>query len=105
EVESIQTEQLEINLPTEVINKIKTAKRPVVWAGNGVVGADASAALRTLVEKINPAVVTSEAAKGVVPENHPLCIGNFAATPQFASLLESADLLISVGVHFRLTET
>src|SRR5699024_9796034 len=75
------------------------------WVGNGVVHANASSEVRQLVDTIGAAVITSEAAKGVYPEDAPLCIGNFAATEEVAGLLESSDALISVGVHFRGSET
>jgi acetolactate synthase-1/2/3 large subunit len=94
-----------MNLPTHMIEKIAVAKRPILWVGSGAIKSGASGELLSLMEKIQPAVITSEAAKGVVPENHPLCIGNFAATPQVAGLLEQADLLLSIGVRFRGGET
>ncbi|UOQ91858.1 thiamine pyrophosphate-dependent enzyme [Halobacillus shinanisalinarum] len=57
------------------------------------------------MDLIQPAVITSESGKGSIPENHPLCIGNFAATPQVEDLLRKSDLLISIGVRFRGEET
>lgn len=101
----VKEESVQIQLPEDVITHIAEAKRPVVWVGNGVILADATDELRALVERIQPAVITSEAAKGAVPEDHPLCIGNFAATPQVSKLLEEADLLLSVGVRFRGDQT
>ncbi|HLR65214.1 MAG TPA: thiamine pyrophosphate-binding protein [Pseudogracilibacillus sp.] len=103
-VESVAGEA-SLNLTTETIEQIAQAKRPVVWAGNGVIHAGGTEALRQLVDYLQAAVITSENAKGVYPEDHPLCIGNFAATEDVAGLLESSDLLISVGVHFRGPET
>ncbi|SHG81808.1 thiamine pyrophosphate-binding protein [Ornithinibacillus halophilus] len=105
EVELKQNRETTINLPTEIVETIATAKRPVVWAGNGVILSGASEELLELVEKIKPAVITSAAGKGSIPENHPLCIGNFAYFPQFEELLKKSDLLISIGVRFRAGET
>lgn len=105
EVETIGEGERSISLPSAVIDKIVAAKRPIIWAGNGVIESGASEELLALVNKIQPAVITSEAGKGVVPESHPLCIGNFAATPQVEHLLQESDLLISVGVRFRGSET
>lgn len=104
-VESPQNEEVKVELPAQIIQEIAAAKRPIVWAGDGIIHSGASEELLALVEKIQPAVVTSESGKGSIPENHPLCIGNFAATPQFAELLKKSDLLISVGVRFRGSET
>lgn len=94
-----------VTVPNEVIQLITEAKRPVLWTGKGVIIASATEEVRNLVDIIQPAVITSEAGKGIVPESHPLCIGNFAATEQVESLLRNADLLISAGVHFRADET
>lgn len=99
------TDDVKIELPMEVIRRIASAKRPVVWVGSGAVMSGASEELRELVNVLQPAIITSEAAKGIIPENHPLCIGNFAATPQVETLLKEADLLLSIGVRFRGDQT
>ncbi|MFD4820572.1 thiamine pyrophosphate-binding protein [Peribacillus butanolivorans] len=104
-VQAEQDTELKIDLPAEVIEKIAAAKRPVIWAGDGVIHSAASEELLALVEKIQPAVVTSESGKGSIPEEHPLCIGNFAWFPRFEELLRKSDLLISIGVRFRGGET
>lgn len=105
EVEAVHETETKITLPVDVIEKMAAAKRPIIWAGNGVIASGASAELLTLVETIQPAVVTSESGKGSIPENHPLCIGHFAATPQMEELLKKSDLLLSIGVRFRGGET
>src|SRR5699024_3471634 len=88
-----------------ILDEVSAAKRPIVWLGNGAIQANAKEEVRALVDRLGAAVLTSEAAKGIYPENAPLCIGNFAATDEVADLLEKADALISVGVHFRGSET
>lgn len=95
----------EINLPADVISKITASKRPIVWVGNGVIASGASTELLLLIDKIQPAVITSESGKGAIPENHPLCIGNFAFASQVEELLIKSDLLLSIGVRFRGGET
>lgn len=92
-------------LPEEVVTKIAEAKRPVLWAGGGVIHANASKQVTQLAEKIGAAVITSQSGKGSIPENHPLCIGHFASYPEVQKLLQQADLLISMGVRFRSNET
>ncbi|MFJ5758946.1 thiamine pyrophosphate-binding protein [Neobacillus sp. NPDC093182] len=105
DVETVQNPEVKINIPADVVERIALAKRPIIWAGNGVIASGASGELQKLVDKIQPAVVTSESGKGSIPENHPLCIGNFAFFPQVEELLKKSDLLISVGVRFRSSET
>ncbi|QQK76126.1 thiamine pyrophosphate-binding protein [Salicibibacter cibarius] len=105
EAETTERQKRTVDIPPAVIEKVLEAKRPVLWAGKGVIASEASEELLTFVEKIQPGVLTSEAGKGSIPENHSLCIGNFAATPQVEDLLSKSDLLISIGTHFRGEET
>ncbi|MDQ0201935.1 acetolactate synthase-1/2/3 large subunit [Neobacillus ginsengisoli] len=93
------------SVPEEVVLKIKNASRPVIWAGGGVITSRASKELQKLAETIGAAVVTSQSGKGSIPEDHPQCIGHFAANELTKILIKNADLLISVGVRFRGNET
>ncbi|AXF55638.1 thiamine pyrophosphate-binding protein [Salicibibacter kimchii] len=104
EAKATKTES-DVEIPSDVIKKIQEAKRPVIWAGKGVIASGASDELKAFVDVIQPAVITSESGKGSIPENHPLSIGNFAATPQVEALLNKSDLLISIGTRFRGEET
>lgn len=87
----------------DAIELMSNSRRPVFWIGGGA--RQAGAAVATLVDRLQPAVLTSNAGRGVLPEDHPLCIGNYAATPMVQELLDEADLLVSVGTHFRSNET
>ena len=82
---------------------IAAAQRPLVWAGGGAVGCRSQ--IDRLLELTGAALFTSNAGRGVVPETDPRVVGNFAASPTGAELLAKADLLISVGTHFRSNET
>ncbi len=92
-------------IPSEVLAKISQARRPVIWAGGGVITSDASKEVQELAERLGAAVITSQSGKGSIPENHPQCIGHFAAYNLTKDLIEKSDLLISVGVRFRGNET
>lgn len=104
-VETVKDSEVQVTLPEGIIEKIAAAKRPVIWVGDGIIHAGASEELVTLVNKIQAGVITSESGKGAIPEDHPLCIGNFAWFPHVEEHVSKADLLISVGVRFRGTET
>lgn len=97
--------QTGVQIPEAVIEKISQARRPVIWAGGGVISANAAKEVTQLAEQIGAAVVTSQSGKGSIPEDHPLCIGHFAAYELTKKLLKDADLLISIGVRFRGNET
>ncbi len=82
---------------------IAAAERPLVWAGGGAVAA--STQLDNLLRLTGAGLFTSNAGRGVLPETDDRVIGNFAASASGAELLTQADLLISVGTHFRSNET
>ena len=50
-------------------------KRIVIWAGGGVISAEASAELRALAERLGAVVVTTYGGKGAFPADHPLYAG------------------------------
>ena len=84
---------------------IRSGRRLVVWAGGGVNASNAGEALRELVELTGAALLTSNKGRGAVSEEHPQCIGNFASHPRLQAFLRDADVMLSVGTHFRSNET
>ncbi|HEX6762287.1 MAG TPA: biosynthetic-type acetolactate synthase large subunit [Gaiellaceae bacterium] len=86
----------------EAAQAIAAAQRPIVYAGGGVLNADACAELLELVESAAlPAVVTLMG-KGCLPDSHPL---NYGAPGMHGSkyanwALNKADLVIAVGSRF-----
>ncbi|MYT72944.1 MULTISPECIES: thiamine pyrophosphate-binding protein [unclassified Streptomyces] len=82
---------------------LRAAERPLIWAGGGAT--DARTELAALVEATGAGLLTSNSGRGAVPEDHPQVIGNFATTPAVRALLADADLLLTVGTHFRSNET
>lgn len=90
---------------SNVIEQITNANRPVIWAGNGSILSNASNEVRELAEITGALVITSQSAKGIVSEDNPCNIGHFGANPLTREFINSADLLISIGVRFRSNET
>ncbi len=87
----------------DLVERLVAAERPLVWAGGGV--AAAGPQLQELLETWGAGLLTSNSGRGAVPEDHPLVVGNYAATPGGCALLAEADLLLSIGTHFRSNET
>jgi acetolactate synthase-1/2/3 large subunit len=87
----------------EAVRLVRGARRRLLWAGGGALGA--APAIRALAERLGMGVLTSNAGRGVVPEDHPLCVGNYGTSPAGQGLLDEADLLVSIGSHFRSNET
>ncbi|MEV0093003.1 thiamine pyrophosphate-binding protein [Streptomyces sp. NPDC050738] len=82
---------------------LASARRPLIWAGGGATRAPEQ--LAALLEATGAGLLTSNSGRGAVPEDHPQVIGNFATTPAARALLADADVLLTVGTHFRSNET
>ncbi|HEY6493720.1 MAG TPA: thiamine pyrophosphate-dependent enzyme, partial [Trebonia sp.] len=82
---------------------IGRAERPLLWIGGG--GRQARAELLELAELAGTPVLTSNAGRGSIREDHQQVIGNFAVSPAARDLITDADLLIGVGTHYRASET
>ena len=82
---------------------VRAARRPVIIAGGGTV--DCGAAVIALAETIGAAVIVTIAAKGVVPDDHPLCVGASLVRGPTLGLLESADLVIATGTELSETDS
>ncbi|WP_328539667.1 thiamine pyrophosphate-binding protein [Streptomyces sp. NBC_00344] len=82
---------------------LASARRPLIWAGGGANGAGRQ--LAALLDATGGGLLTSNSGRGAVPEDHPRVIGNFATTDGGRALLAEADVLLTVGTHFRSNET
>jgi acetolactate synthase-1/2/3 large subunit len=71
------------------------AQNPLIYAGEGVIYADAADDLKALAELVNAPVITTLKAKGALPENHPLFVG--VRGDQVAHYLTKSDLILAVG--------
>ncbi len=87
-------EEAALKKAASVLNR---ARRPVVWAGGGVHSAEAWNELVSVAESLDAPVVTTFSGKGVIPPDHPLCLGFPPHQPEVAELLERADALLVAG--------
>lgn len=81
---------------------IVQAKRPVLFAGNGVLLSDACDELRALAELAQMPVATTLIGKGAFPETHPLSLGMSGIWgTRLANITTSeADLVVAIGTAF-----
>ncbi|MGC8626442.1 MAG: acetolactate synthase large subunit [Acidimicrobiales bacterium] len=81
---------------------ITSSKRPVIYAGGGVLKARAAEALRELAELTNAPVVTTLMARGAFPDSHRQCLGMPGMHGNYAAVMsmQEADLLIALGTRF-----
>ncbi|HZK11144.1 MAG TPA: biosynthetic-type acetolactate synthase large subunit [Atribacterota bacterium] len=82
--------------------EIDKAKRPIIYAGGGVISSNASSELRDLVLKTNIPITTTLMGLGSFPETHPLSLGMLGmhGTPCANYAISDADLIIALGVRF-----
>src|SRR4029450_1266713 len=86
----------------EAAQAIAVAQRPIVYAGGGVLNADACAELLELVDSAElPAVVTLMG-KGCLPDSHPLNYGHpgMHGSKYGNWALNKSDLVIAIGTRF-----
>jgi len=81
---------------------LSAAKRPVIYAGGGVISAGASEVLRRLAVKLNAPVVTTLLGLGSFPEDHPLSLGMLGMHGQWTAntAVSHCDVLLTVGARF-----
>ena len=89
----------------EVARVLVEAKRPVIYAGQGVHYAQAWPQLRALAELLEAPVTTSLQGKSAFPENHPLALGSGGrAIPKpVHHFLAHADVIFGIGCSFAAT--
>ena len=81
---------------------IKRAKRPVIYAGGGVISGDASDELRELVRKTGIPVTMTVMGLGAFPRDDPLSLDMLGMHGSVYAnyAVDQADLLMALGVRF-----
>lgn len=87
------------------VKALLTAKRPVIWAGQGVLYAGGSDKLEELAELTQIPVITTMPGKSAVDERHPLSLGaaNRTAPKAVWEWLKTSDVIFAIGAS--LTKT
>jgi len=78
------------------------ARRPVLYAGGGVIAARATGALRELAEAVEAPVAHTLMGTTCLPSDHPLLLGmtGFWGTPIANEMCRNADLILALGTRF-----
>ncbi|MGP5033574.1 3D-(3,5/4)-trihydroxycyclohexane-1,2-dione acylhydrolase (decyclizing) [Brachybacterium alimentarium] len=81
---------------------IRSARRPVLIAGGGAIYSEASAELAAFADATGIPVLDTQAGKGALSADHPLCIGGVGSTGNNAAndLAAEADVIIGVGTRY-----
>jgi len=86
----------------KAVQALLEARRPVIYAGGGVIQGNAAGELTTLVRKLNVPVTMTLMGLGAFPGNDPLSLGMLGMHGTFEANLamHEADLVFAVGARF-----
>ena len=79
----------------KAIELLLSARNPLIYAGEGVIYAGASAELTSFAKLANTPVISTLKAKGAFPENNPLFVG--VRGDQVDEYLAKSDLILAIG--------
>ena len=81
---------------------IRKSRRPMIYAGGGIISAEACEEFKKFAELIDAPVCCSLMGLGCLPASHPLCIGNIGMHGGYETGMVTAacDLIIAVGARF-----
>jgi acetolactate synthase-1/2/3 large subunit len=107
--ERLRHHTLELHRPTidesvaeDIIRSLAGAKRPLVYAGGGILLANAADELREFVDYLGLPVAHSLMGKGALPDDHPLVLGmsGFWGTKFVNDFCLQSDLVFGAGTRF-----
>ena len=83
----------------EAAERLLAAETPMIWAGQGVLYAEASDELAEVAELLGAPVMTTLQGKSAIPEAHPLAagVGALSTTAMAAHYLQASDAVLAVG--------
>lgn len=86
----------------QAVKTIGLSRRPVIYAGGGVIASGAAEELKEFAEKTRIPVTTTLMGKGAIPEDHPLSLGMVGMHGTYYAnyAVSHSDLLIAVGARF-----
>jgi 3D-(3,5/4)-trihydroxycyclohexane-1,2-dione acylhydrolase (decyclizing) len=84
------------------VEVVRSARRPMIVAGGGVIYAEATGALRSFVDATGIPVAETQAGKGSLPYDHPLALGAVGSTGTTAAnrMAREADVVIGIGTRY-----
>ena len=90
----------------KIIEKVKEAKRPVLYAGNGIRISKGYEAFKNVVEKLNIPVVTAWNSIDAIYDNHSLYCGRGGIMGDRAGnfAVQNSDLVLSIGCRLSIRQ-
>ncbi|MEK4628263.1 MAG: thiamine pyrophosphate-binding protein [Solibacillus sp.] len=87
----------------EIINRLATAKNPLIIAGGGVLLGQASEQLKAFINHFEIPVAYSLMGKGAISDAHPLALGmtGFWGTEYINQKCKEADVILALATRFK----
>jgi acetolactate synthase I/II/III large subunit len=87
----------------EIVKRLAAASKPLIYAGGGIILAQAAQELRLFVEQMHIPVAYSLMGKGALPDEHPLTLGmtGFWGTQYINDSCREADVILGLGTRFK----
>lgn len=100
---SLHRPDIDLGAAKQIVQALATARRPLIYAGGGVLLARASEELRDLVDHLGLPVAHSLMGKGALPDDHPLVLGmsGFWGTRLVNDACMAAEWVLGVGTRFK----
>ena len=97
----IAKQGLDPGTAARIVDALAGAKRPLLYAGGGVLSARATAELTALADALEVPVAHTLMGKGCLHDRHPLLLGQtgFWGTPIANEKCRTADLIVAVGTR------
>jgi acetolactate synthase-1/2/3 large subunit len=94
---------LEEETAKQIVIALGDAERPVIYAGGGVLIANASDELAAFADHMSSPVAHSLMGKGAIPDDHPMTLGmtGFWGTHFVNDSCRNADYLLGLGTSFK----
>ncbi|MCM1321751.1 MAG: thiamine pyrophosphate-binding protein [Bacteroides sp.] len=95
------------NVVKTVVEELRKAKRPVIYAGGGIRLSGGYEAFRKVIEKLNVPIVTYWNSIDVIENAHPLYVGRGGNMGDRAGnfAVQNSDLLLAIGTRISIRQT
>lgn len=90
----------------ELLERLNTCERPLLWLGNGIRLAGAEKMIKDLLENLKTPCIVSWAGIDMIDSNHPLVYGRAGTYGQRCAnfVLQNCDLLICIGTRLAISQ-
>ena len=85
----------------KAVTLLREAQNPLILVGTAALRAELSQEVVTLAETLTAPVLFTANARGMIPDDHPLALGNCARRGVIRETVVSSDLVLAIGTRLR----